>query len=157
MCCKMLSIISTSLVLLMSTLAVNSNSPLAHGFGDNINWKSLQDGLASAKLSQKPVMVLIHKSYCPACHELSPQFAASKEIADRASNFEMVNIYDDEEPEDVKYAPDGDYVPRILFFHSNGEFQSQIFNPKSSTKYRHYYYDAPNIVNAMDAALKKQA
>ncbi|KAL1464093.1 hypothetical protein WDU94_003773 [Cyamophila willieti] len=150
-------ITSTLLLLLTFTLAVNCQNSLARGFGDNINWKTLQDGLASAKVSQKPVMVLIHKSYCPACHELKPQFAASKEIADRASKFEMVNVYDDEEPEDVKYAPDGDYVPRILFFHSNGDFQSQISNSKSATKYRHYYYDTPSIVNAMDAALKKQA
>lgn len=63
-------------VLLLTGLA--SCQSLSRGFGDHIAWKSLDSGLASAKVSQKPVMVLIHRSRCPACHELRPKFAASK-------------------------------------------------------------------------------
>lgn len=32
-----------------------------------------------------------------------------------ASKFVMVNLEDDEEPDDDKYAPDGRYIPRLYF------------------------------------------
>ncbi|KAI5724894.1 thioredoxin domain-containing protein 12-like [Diaphorina citri] len=132
---------------------VSCQGDLSRGFGGHINWKSLDAGLQAAKTSGKPLMVLIHKSYCAACHELSPKFAASPEIAELAPKFEMVNISDDEEPQDPKYAPDGDYVPRILYFGPQGEPKSQVFNAKSPQVYRHYYYDVPSIVQAMKSAL----
>jgi len=37
------------------------------GFGSQYDWLSLDDGLKEAKDNGKPVMVLIHKSWCGAC------------------------------------------------------------------------------------------
>lgn len=140
---------------LLFTSVVYCQSSQSRRFGDHINWKTLDSGLQSAKLSQKPVMVLIHRTNCPACHELQPKFAASKEIADLSSQFEMVNVADEEEPQEAKYSPDGGYVPRILFFAPHGEFKGHVNNPKGHPQYKYYHYDTPSIVAAMNSALSK--
>ena len=46
------------------------------------------------------------------------ELKSSKNTADLvelSKKFVMVNVEDDAEPEDDKYAPDGGYIPRILF------------------------------------------
>ena len=67
----------------------------------------LDSGLELAKTEEKPLMLVIHKSWCGACKNLKPKFAESTEIAELSRNFVMVNTLDDEEPKDDKYAPDG--------------------------------------------------
>jgi len=63
--------------------------------------------MAEAKVSGKPLFLLIWKTWCGACKSLRPKFAASAAIAAEASNFVMVNVVDDEEPKDALYKPEG--------------------------------------------------
>jgi protein-disulfide reductase (glutathione) len=37
------------------------------GFGEQYNWFSLRKGLEEAKNSNKPLMLIIHKTWCGAC------------------------------------------------------------------------------------------
>ena len=53
-------------------------SASSHGFGDKIDWVTLDE----AKQLKKPIMLVIHKSWCGACKALRPKFAASEEIAE---------------------------------------------------------------------------
>lgn len=84
-----------------------------NGFGNNYIWAgSLESGIQIATHHRKPVMLIIHKSWCTACKNLKPKFAASPEIQALSKHFVMVNLADDEEPNSTTYAPDGTYIPR---------------------------------------------
>lgn len=83
-----------------------------NGFGNNYVWAaSLESGLQIATNHKKPLMVIIHKSWCHACKNLKTKFANSAEIQTLSKHFVMVNLLDEEEPENG-FAPDGSYIPR---------------------------------------------
>ncbi|KAJ9577014.1 hypothetical protein L9F63_006451 [Diploptera punctata] len=129
------------------------------GFGEDFNWVNLDQGLAVAKQSQKPVMLVIHKSWCGACRALKPQFAASKEVKDLSKDFVMVNTQDDEEPNDAQYAPDGNYIPRILFIDPQGQVMTHVYNELGNPSYKYFYSDAESVTAAMRKvkdSMKKQ-
>lgn len=87
-----------------------------NGFGNNYVWAgSLESGLQIATHHRKPLMVIIHKSWCTACRNLKPKFANSSEIQTLSKNFVMVNLIDEDEPKSNVFAPDGSYIPRYLF------------------------------------------
>lgn len=121
--------------------AASAEPPPANGLGERINWMRLEEGYKVAKSEGKPLMLIIHKSWCGACkgnaffpaklppaanklHQfvsflaLKPKFAESDEIFELSKKFVMVNTMDDDEPKagDDRYTPDGGYIPRILFY-----------------------------------------
>lgn len=65
----------------------------ARGWNDKINWYLLNDGLQAARDANKPIMIVIHKTWCGACKRLKSAFAASKEIEELSSKFVMVNFF----------------------------------------------------------------
>lgn len=106
---------------------------LACAAGDDIEWHTLEEGKALAKETGKPLMVIVHKSWCGAsspqqscasvccaafqltcftcgetagaCKRLKPQFAQSEDIKAYSKNFIMVNTEDNEEPTEEMYKP----------------------------------------------------
>ncbi|XP_046849929.1 thioredoxin domain-containing protein 12-like, partial [Xenia sp. Carnegie-2017] len=108
------------------------NISLDRGYNKNINWTTMANAEVESRKSGKPIMVLIHKSWCSSCKILKPQFAASKEIEELSKNFVMVNTEDDEEPKDKAYAVDGAYIPRIYFVEPSGKVMDHIWNKGTS-------------------------
>ncbi|XP_035030975.1 anterior gradient 1 [Hippoglossus stenolepis] len=94
--------------------AVKAKS-LSRGWGRNITWvKDYEEGLLKMVSSKKPLMVIHHREDCPYSEALKKAFVAEKSIQKMAKlNFIMLNLV--EETEDLNLAPDGFYVPRILF------------------------------------------
>lgn len=136
---------------------VIAGEPSGKGFGDHIDWVGLDDAYGIAKDTNKPIMLIIHKTWCGACKALKPKFAESKEIDSLSKHFVMVNVEDDEEPNDSKFAPDGGYIPRILFLDSNGEVNQGITNAKGNPKYKFYYPEPSGIIQSMKGLAKASA
>lgn len=134
----------------------DAEEPLDRGWGETIEWKTFDDGLKAAKKNDKPLMLLIYKTWCGACKALKPVFAKSQEIAELSKHFVMVNVEDEEEPKDEKYRPDGRYIPRILFLSADGEVMEEFYNENGKHKDTKYYYGKTSeIVTSMKAVLNK--
>nr|CAD7197271.1 unnamed protein product [Timema douglasi]CAD7405481.1 unnamed protein product [Timema poppensis] len=125
------------------------------GFGNHIYWLTLDNGLQIAQNDDKPLMLLIHKTWCGACKALKPQFAASEEIEKLSKHFVMVNTQDDEEPKGSMFAPDGGYIPRILFLDPNGVVMDEYYNEEGNPDYKYFYSDSKSVVSSMKRVLRK--
>lgn len=124
----------------------------SNGWNDNIDWVSFDEAKPLAESSGKPIMTVIHKSWCGACKQLKPNFAGSKEIEELSSQFVMVNLLDDAEPDDKAYAPDGGYIPRIIFSDSSGTVRPEI-TTAPNPKYKYFYSNPNDIVKVMQSAV----
>jgi protein-disulfide reductase (glutathione) len=134
------------------------SNPIAHGFGDDIEWVKWEDAIEKALEVNKPIFLLIHKTWCHACKALKKtmqQSNARKAFKKLSEYFVMVNTEDDEEPFEEEYRPDGKYIPRLLFLDKNGDLISEIKNKKAEYKNYAYYYSSPaDILNSMKDVLR---
>ncbi|KAL3994800.1 Thioredoxin-like family protein [Acanthocheilonema viteae] len=133
-------------------------NPLSHGFGEDIDWVKWEDAVETAMEVNKPIFLLIHKSWCHACKALKKTFQQSnarKAFRTLSKYFIMVNTEDDEEPYEEEYRPDGKYIPRVLFLDKNGDLLSQFKNKKAEYKNYAYYYSSPaDILNSMKDVMR---
>ncbi|KAK6044048.1 hypothetical protein COOONC_18447 [Cooperia oncophora] len=156
------------------------SNPLAHGFGEDIDWVPWEDAIEKALDTNKPIFLLIHKTWCHACKALKKTFQQSnarKAFKKLSEYFVMVNTEDDEEPFEEEYRPDGKYIPRLLFLgmnrfdryitvplissivylftDKNGDLLDQFKNKKAEYKNYAYYYSSPaDIINSMKDVLR---
>ena len=69
----------------------------SHGFGDNVNWIDYNSAMADFT---KPSLVILHKSWCPACRTLKSKLAHSPEFVELSEKFSMVNANEDDKEAD---------------------------------------------------------
>lgn len=125
----------------------------AHGYGDQIAWRGLDEGLAEARSLGRPLMLVIHASWCPRCRELKPRFS-DPALVDASERFVMVNLDQDEEPQSLRYGPDGQYVPRVLFLDAQGRVDATLSNA-SRRQYKYFYMPQDDLVGVMQQALSR--
>uniref|UniRef100_A0A7E4WDT0 Thioredoxin domain-containing protein n=1 Tax=Panagrellus redivivus TaxID=6233 RepID=A0A7E4WDT0_PANRE len=133
-------------------------NPLSHGYGDDIAWVKWEDAIETALELNKPIFLLVHKTWCHACKALKKtmqQSNARRAFKKLSEYFVMVNTEDDEEPFEEEYRPDGKYIPRLLFLDKNGDLLESIKNKKAEYKNYSYYYSSPaDILNSMKDVLR---
>ena len=128
----------------------------AHAAGDwndqQIKWRSYDEGLAEAKKSKKPVMLIFFTEWCPHCKNYSGVFHDPKVVAE-SKKFVMIRLDADKNKElSQKYAVDGSYIPRTYFLASNGTL-SEIHAPREQFK---YFYDEKNPASILAAMTQAQ-
>ena len=139
--------------------AEGGDGDMSRGFNSDLKWLSLEDAKAKALDTGKPMMVLIHKSWCGACKSLKEHFkdgvAGVDEIKRLSKKFVLANVEDEEEPNEEQYKPDGDYIPRIFFADSFGQVDPEIYNTLGSDEYKYFYGDGRKVIEGMKAAIQK--
>ncbi|XP_023670562.1 anterior gradient protein 3-like [Paramormyrops kingsleyae] len=111
----LLALLAVGLVISHGKKSEPEKRSLSRGWGNSIKWaQTYEEGLSKMKQSQKPLMVIHHLDECPHSQALKKVFAANEHIQKMArEDFIMLNLM--EETSDKNLAPDGYYVPRILF------------------------------------------
>lgn len=127
----------------------------ANGFGDKIAWRGLAEGFSEAAAQGKPIMMVVHASWCPRCKALQPSFF-EQSLVDVSDRFVMINIDQDVEPAVLRHGPDGQYIPRVLFFDPAGALDPTILNP-TRTRFKYFYNPPDDLVGAMRRALDRHA
>lgn len=97
----------------------------------NIKWFNYESGLKQAQQSGKPILLLFYADWCPTCHAYKHIFADER-IVEQAQSLVMVRINVDHAPElATRYAPDGEYVPRVFALNTLGKQFSDLFEKRS--------------------------
>lgn len=126
----------------------------AHGFNDAIAWRGLDEGLREAGELGRPLMLLVHASWCERCRELKVAFG-DDELEKVSEQFVMVNVDQDEVPRSLQYAPDGAYVPRVLIVDpKTGKVDEELRNDRRSRTV-YYYSPQDDLVGTMKKALSR--
>lgn len=125
----------------------------AHGYGDKIAWRGLDEGIAEARALGRPLMLVVHAAWCPRCRELKPRFF-DPALAAASERFVMVNLDQDDDPQALRYGPDGQYVPRVLFLDAQGRVDATLSNAGRS-KYKYFYMPHDDLVGVMQQALDR--
>lgn len=125
----------------------------AHGYGDQIAWRGLDEGLKEAAELGRPVMLVVHAAWCPRCKELSQRFF-DPALARASERFVMVNLDQDHSPEALRHGPDGTYIPRVLFLDPQGRVDATLSNPGRS-KYKYFYMPQDDLVGVMNQAFDR--
>jgi len=131
------------------------DTDISNGWGTRYSWVSgLEVAKEEAQAKHKPMMVILHRSWCGACKNLKSLFQDDAEVIGLSENFVMVNLGDKDEPNEAIYKPDGGYIPRVLFFHPDGSLLKDIINDEGNEKYKYYHFSTETIVSAMRQVLK---
>jgi thiol-disulfide isomerase/thioredoxin len=125
--------------------------------GTAIAWHGPDDGLAEAKRTGRPAVLVLYTSWCPHCKNFSNLFADAR-IAEASKQFVMIKANSDEAEDFAwKYAPDGGYIPRTFFLKPDGSILSDIRAGEGQYKYFYDEKDPSPLLAAMDRAKKAVA
>ena len=127
----------------------------AHGYGDKIAWRSLEEGKQEAARLGRPLMLVVHAAWCPRCRDLQKRFF-DPALTETSEQMVMVNVDQDGTPEALRLGPDGQYIPRILFFDAQGNLDAGLSNP-GRKKYKYFYTPQDDLVGMMKQAIDRHA
>ena len=150
-----LAAVLTACALAPDEVRANLGSVAEGWNNDAIEWFDFEDGTAEQKKTGKPMLVVIHTTWCPFCKKYSRQFYDPR-VVERAKSFVMVMMDRDlEKAETAKLGPGLNYMPRTLFFAPDGRMRPEIKG--ANPEFPHWLnHDSPDeLLAAMNAALSR--
>ena len=123
------------------------------GFNDEgIEWLALDEGLARARADGKPVLLVVHATWCPRCREYRAQFFDERVTA-HGGDVVFVLVDQDREPRAAsRYAPDGNYIPRTMVLAPGGGIVKKINAHRDDYRYFISPRQPGDLLRYLDAA-----
>jgi len=78
----------------------------AADFNTSIGWRGFEDGLALARAQSKPIFMVVHADWCPACKRYAPTFREAAVVA-KLRSFVPVLVDADNDRAEKRFRPDG--------------------------------------------------
>jgi thiol-disulfide isomerase/thioredoxin len=126
------------------------------GWNDGlIAWRGYDDGLAEARRSRKPVLLVLHAEWCSHCRTYSRVFSDPRVVA-KSRELVMVRVDVDRSPQiAARFAIDGTYVPRTFFLNPDGVVLPDI--DARRPRYRYFFdeHDPASILAGMETATSR--
>eukprot|EP00929_Paragymnodinium_shiwhaense_P045968 TRINITY_DN23435_c0_g1_i1.p1 TRINITY_DN23435_c0_g1~~TRINITY_DN23435_c0_g1_i1.p1 ORF type:complete len:476 (+),score=117.97 TRINITY_DN23435_c0_g1_i1:109-1536(+) len=128
-------------------------------YNEEVDWKDdLTEALELQKVEKKPLMALIYSDHCPVCHNLRDSLTPPKggpAFVKASKNYIMVMTK--EPPNTDDWAPDGRYVPRIMFVKDGVPDPAVINHVQPRSDGYHYTYTSERaLVLTMDLFAETQ-
>ncbi len=94
--------------------------------GAEINWRDAKSGIYEATKTSKPVIMVMHATWCSACKRYRSVFNDPGVVA-ASKDFVMILVEADKEKElNSAFSPDGTYVPRTMFVDPEGNVSATL-------------------------------
>ncbi|MBW2712476.1 MAG: thioredoxin family protein [Deltaproteobacteria bacterium] len=118
---------------------------------EQIQWLAMDEGLAVAKESNTPVLLVVYTDWCPHCKNYSQVFY-DPTVVKAAHNFVMIRINQDNQPDKAAaYSPDGSYIPRTLILRPDGSINSSHIGPNPNFQHFIDEYQAQGVLDMMQS------
>ena len=115
-----------SVVLLLALPAWGTSHEPAGFNEEEIPWMDLAAGLAEANRSGRPILLVVHTDWCPACKDYRALFFDPRVVAYRDEVVFVLIDADEERAAAKRYQPDGGYVPRTMVLDDEGALVPDI-------------------------------
>jgi thiol:disulfide interchange protein len=94
--------------------------------GAEIAWRDVGPGIRESTSTGKPVIMVFHATWCSSCKRYREVWKDSGVVA-ASKSFVMILVDVDKDPDaNGSFAPDGTYVPRTIFYDSEGNVMSDV-------------------------------
>jgi len=120
-----------------------------------IAWETFEAGSARARRENKPVVLVFTATWCTQCDAYKSVLANPRVIA-MSQRFVMIRVDITEQPGiNDRYAVDGTYVPRTMFFAPDGRHRAELRSPaRSRFSYFLNPHDPSELLGLMQRALE---
>lgn len=126
-----------------------------HGFNDaEIDWQLFDAGRKIAQRDKKPMFVLAHTTWCPHCVAYRKIFFDAKIVAKMQAFVPVIIDRDIQSKLSAQFAPDGDYIPRTMFFDSKARLITKLRFRNAEFNYFVDYSHPRHLRNYMTRASK---
>lgn len=121
---------------------------------NQIDWLPLDQAKQRARRLQQAIMIVVYTSWCSVCPDFAKHFN-DPEVATLAQDLVMVKGDSDEIPVlDRQYAPDGKYIPRVVFLSPSGDLDTSI-NDGGKHKFNFHGSTPTDLLRGMREAIEK--